>query len=215
MNQTLNNTGSNGSITSEDKLPLVEEFFTLQGEGYHTGKAAYFIRLGGCDVGCSWCDTRFSWDQGLFPLVETSVIVQHVIDSGADSVVVTGGEPLMWNLDTLCKKLKDSNISTYIETSGSQLLSGLWDWICLSPKKNLPPVGDICSKADELKVIIEDESDFVWAEKYRKMVNIDCKLFLQPEWSNSSLVIPLIVEYVKKNPDWRISLQAHKYMHIP
>ena len=197
------------------QLPLVEEFFTLQGEGYHTGKAAYFIRVGGCDVGCSWCDTRFSWNPDLFPLVGTDLIISRVISSGADSVVVTGGEPLMWNLDLLCKGLTANSIKTFIETSGSYPLSGRWDWICLSPKKNMPPLPAICGAADELKVIIQDETDFTWAEKYSNLVSEKCMLFLQPEWSRSEVVTPAIVEYIKKNQRWRISLQSHKYMHIP
>jgi organic radical activating enzyme len=196
-------------------LPVVEEFFSLQGEGFHTGKAAYFIRLGGCDIGCSWCDSRFSWNPDLHPLVETSVITGRVIDSGADSVVVTGGEPLMWNLDLLCAGLKSRNISTFIETSGAYPLSGSWDWVCLSPKKNMPPVDEMCIVANELKVIIQDNSDFEWAEKYHSMVSEKCKLFLQPEWSRFDTIVPEIVAYIKKNPIWRISLQIHKYMHIP
>ena len=196
-------------------LPLVEEFFTLQGEGFHTGKAAYFIRLGGCDVGCNWCDSRFSWNPDIHPLVETDTIIDHAAESGTDSVVVTGGEPLKWNLDYLCSGLKSKNIKTYIETSGSCPLSGEWDWICLSPKKNMPPVDEIYNVANELKVIIQDESDFRWAEKYRKMVRSDCFLFLQPEWSRSEIVVPEIVEYIKRNPVWLISLQVHKYIHIP
>lgn len=197
------------------KLPLVEEFFTIQGEGFHAGKAAWFIRLGGCDVGCNWCDSRFSWNQDLHPLVETDTIVEHAVRSGTQSVVVTGGEPLMWDLEYLCSGLKKWNIGTFIETSGAYKLSGNWDWICLSPKKNMPPVGKICTKADELKVIIEDKPDFEWAEKYRKMVGNKCQLFLQPEWSRFDFIIQEIVEYVKKNPSWRVSLQVHKYMHIP
>lgn len=203
------------TIQTENKLPLVEEFFSLQGEGYHTGKAAYFIRIGGCDVGCSWCDSRYSWNQNLHPMVETKTIIENVLKSGTDSVVVTGGEPLMWNLDFLCSELKKINISTFIETSGAYPLSGEWDWICLSPKKNSPPVNDICKIADELKVIIQDKSDYEWAEKYRDMVSTECRLFLQPEWSRFSINISEIVEYIKKNPYWRISLQSHKYMHIP
>jgi 7-carboxy-7-deazaguanine synthase len=205
------------SDMSQDRgrLPLVEEFFTLQGEGYHSGKAAYFIRLGGCDVGCSWCDSPFAWNQDLHPMVETEAIIERVINSGADSVVVTGGEPLMWNLDYLCNGIRKKNISTFIETSGAYSLSGEWDWICLSPKKNMPPLNSICYAADELKVIIQDKSDFGWAEKYRGMVNSRCKLFLQPEWSRFETIIPEIVEYIKRNPFWRISLQVHKYMHIP
>lgn len=197
------------------RLPLVEEFFTLQGEGYQTGRAAYFIRLGGCDVGCSWCDSRYSWNPDLHPLVDADTIIEHVLDSGTDSVVVTGGEPLMWDLDYLCRQLKDRHINTFIETSGAYRLSGEWDWICLSPKKNMPPVGNICEVAHELKVIIEDGADFDWAEKYRMLVKDDCMLFLQPEWSRFRTIIPEIADYVKKNPIWRVSLQSHKYMHIP
>lgn len=207
---TLNTQKSEG-----EKLPLVEDFFTIQGEGFHTGKAAYFIRLGGCDVGCSWCDSRFSWDPLIHPMVSTDEIVKHAIHSGTDSVVVTGGEPLMWNLDYLCKELKRNRIDTFIETSGAYPVSGIWDWICLSPKKNMPPVEENCVLANELKVIIEEEKDLLWAEKYRKAVTDECKLFLQPEWSRFEKIIPVIVEYIKKNPRWRISLQVHKYMHIP
>lgn len=198
-----------------DRLPLVEEFFSLQGEGYQTGRAAYFIRLGGCDVGCSWCDSRFSWNPGVHPMVDTDDIIEHVLKSGTDSVVVTGGEPLTWNLDYLCSGLKKNKINTFIETSGAYPLSGSWDWICLSPKRNMPPVTEICNIADELKVIIQDKSDFEWAEKYRSMVNASCRLFLQPEWSRFDSVVSEIVQYIKKNPAWRISLQVHKYMHIP
>lgn len=209
MNKRIN------TAIEPEKLPLVEEFFSLQGEGYHTGKAAYFIRLGGCDVGCSWCDSRFSWNPSIHPMVETEVIINNVINSGTDSVVVTGGEPLMWNLDLLCSGLKKKNINTFIETSGAYPLSGEWDWICLSPKRNMPPVDHLTNVANELKVIIQDENDFEWAEKFKSMVSRECILFLQPEWSRFKIIIPRIVEYVKSHPTWRVSLQAHKYMHIP
>jgi len=202
-------------LTDVDKLPVVEEFFSLQGEGFHTGKAAYFIRLGGCDIGCNWCDSRFSWNPEIHPVVETNAIIDRVARSGADSVVITGGEPLMWNLDILCDGLKSNNINIFLETSGAYPLSGKWDWICLSPKKNMPPVDEICKVADELKVIIQDRNDFEWAEQFLDKVNIDCKLFLQPEWSRFDAIIPEIVNYIKKNTNWRISLQVHKYMHIP
>lgn len=196
------------------RLPLVEEFFTIQGEGYYSGRAAYFIRLGGCDVGCSWCDSRFTWNPDLHPMTETDIIVKNSVNSGTDSVVVTGGEPLLWNLDYLCNCLKDRNILTFIETSGAYPLSGRWDWICLSPKKNMPPVKDICEMAHELKVIIRTSEDFDWAEKYRRVVSDKCRLYLQPEWSSFEKIIPLIVDYVKRNPEWSISLQIHKFMHI-
>jgi len=197
------------------QLPLVEEFFTVQGEGFHTGKAAYFIRIGGCDVGCSWCDTRFSWNPDIHPLIDTDIIIKHAIDSGTDSVVVTGGEPLMWNLDYLCNGLKKNKICTFIETSGAYRLTGTWDWICLSPKMNMPPGAEICGIADELKVIIAKEDDLEWAEKYRRLVNENCRLFLQPEWSRFNTITPILVSYVKRNPYWRISIQSHKFMHIP
>jgi 7-carboxy-7-deazaguanine synthase len=203
------------NISDGTSLPLVEEFFSLQGEGFHSGKAAYFIRLGGCDVGCRWCDSRFAWDPDLFPLVDTQEIVRNALLSGADSVVVTGGEPLMWNLDLLCHELKREKLSTFIETSGTYNLSGEWDWICLSPKKNLPPIDEVCKLANELKVIIEEKNDFEWAERYRLKVNEKCLLFLQPEWSRFGIIVPEIVKYVKQNPSWRISLQIHKYMRIP
>lgn len=196
-------------------LPVVEEFYTLQGEGFHTGKAAYFLRLGGCDVGCSWCDSRFSWNPDIHPVVSSDKIIENIIESGTDSAVITGGEPLMWNLEYLCKGLKSNGINTFIETSGAYPLSGNWDWICLSPKKNSPPVNEIYKVADELKVIVQDKKDFEWAEKYKVLVNKACRLYLQPEWSRFQIIIPEIVEYVKRNPEWRVSLQVHKYMHIP
>lgn len=200
---------------NEQKLPLVEHFYTLQGEGYHAGKAAFFIRIGGCDIGCSWCDTRFAWKPGLHPMVAVDDIVDHVLKSGTDSVVVTGGEPLMWNLDELCNSLKRNKISTFIETSGAYDLSGSWDWICLSPKRNMPPKDEICTLANELKVIIQSPDDFEWAEKYRNRVSSGCRLFLQPEWSRFKHITPEIVEYIKKNPAWSISIQIHKFLHIP
>jgi len=197
------------------KIPLVEEFYTIQGEGFHTGRAAYFIRVGGCDVGCSWCDTKFSWNPSHHPVVPAEHIIEHVLECPAAAVVVTGGEPLMVNMDYLTGLLKKRGIETFLETSGAYPLSGTWDWICLSPKRNMPPAGKICSLADELKVIIEDMADFEWAEKYRRKVGKRCRLFLQPEWSRFEIIIPEIVGYVRKNPQWRISIQIHKYMHIP
>lgn len=206
---------TNMQLEDTTMLPLVEEFYSLQGEGYHAGKAAYFIRIGGCDIGCSWCDSRFSWNPDIHPLVSADEIVSRAAGSGADSVIITGGEPLMWNLDYLCKLLKNNKLRTFLETSGAYPLSGSWDWICVSPKKNMSPVDELCKAADELKVIIKDSSDFEWAEEYRIKVNANCKLFLQPEWSNFNKVIAEIVEYIKRKPEWRVSLQIHKYMHIP
>ena len=197
------------------KLPLVEEFYTIQGEGFNSGKPAYYIRLGGCDIGCSWCDTKFSWNSELHPLVETDRIIKNVLNSPARSIVVTGGEPLMYNLDYLCSELKKQNVETFIETSGAYPLTGIWDWICLSPKKNAPPLTEIADQAHELKIIIQNNNDFPWAETYAEKVNPGTILYLQPEWSQREKVLPLIIEYVKNNPKWRISIQAHKYMHIP
>jgi len=197
------------------KLPLVEEFYTIQGEGYHTGKAAYFIRIGGCDVGCSWCDTKFSWNPSLHPVVPAEQIVEHVIARPAAAVVVTGGEPLMANMDYLTGMLKREGIETFLETSGAYPLSGTWDWICLSPKRNAPPLEELFMKAHELKVIIASEEDLEWAIENGERVDSDCKLYLQPEWSKREIILPLIIEFAKENPQWMISLQSHKYMRIP
>lgn len=197
------------------KLPLVEEFYTIQGEGYNTGKPAYFIRIGGCDIGCSWCDIKFSWNPDLHPLVETDRIIKSALNTPAKSVVVTGGEPLMYDLDYLCSELKKHQIETFIETSGAYPLTGIWDWICLSPKQNAPALPEIAEKASELKVIIQTKSDFHWAEINAEKVNPDCILYLQPEWSQYHKILPVIIDYVKSDPKWRISIQAHKFMHIP
>ncbi len=196
-------------------LPIVEEFYSIQGEGCNTGKAAYFIRIGGCDICCSWCDTKYSWNADLHPLVDIGAMADRVTTAGADSVVVTGGEPLMWNLEPLSDLLHEKGIKTYLETSGAYPLSGKWDWITLSPKKGTPPVPEIWALADELKVVIHDGTDFDAAERYSTMVSPDCRLLLQPEWSRYSEMIAEITEYVKRNTRWMVSLQAHKFMHIP
>ena len=197
------------------KLPLVEEFYSIQGEGCNTGKAAYFIRVGGCDLCCSWCDTKYSWDATLHPMVSIDVITANVLASGANSVVVTGGEPLMWNLDPLCHLLRERGIKTHLETSGAYPLTGTWDWITLSPKKESPPLPDIWKLADELKVVVQDGTDFDVAEMYSRNVKQECRLLLQPEWSQYNSIIKVITEYVKRNTRWAVSLQAHKFMHIP
>ena len=196
-------------------LPLMEEFYTIQGEGYNTGKAAYFIRLGGCDVGCHWCDVKESWNADLHPLTKTDLIVENASQNPGKAVVVTGGEPLIYNLDYLTSALRERGIKTFIETSGAYPLSGVWDWICLSPKKFKAPLVQISQLAHELKIIIFNKSDFLWAEEHAKAVSPSCKLYLQPEWSQSTKVTPLIIEYVKENPRWEISLQTHKYLNIP
>src|ERR1700752_5091983 len=205
-----------GELLTEGKLlPLMEEFYTIQGEGYNTGKGAYFIRIGGCDVGCHWCDVKESWDANIHPLTSTKKIIENVLAEKAKAVVVTGGEPLHYNLGPLTKQLKEKNIETFIETSGAYPLSGDWDWICLSPKKTSPPLPAIYTKADELKIIVFNKHDFIWAEEEAKKVGENCFLFLQPEWSKREEMTPIIIEYVKTNPKWMISLQTHKYMNIP
>ncbi len=197
------------------ELPLVEQFYTIQGEGFHTGKAAYFIRIGGCDIGCRWCDSKVSWSPGIHKLVSVEDIVSNVLSHAAKSVVVTGGEPSLYNLNPLCDALKEHGIETFIETSGAYALQGTWDWICVSPKPNVNPLPEMYQRADELKVIIYEENDLIWAEECAKKVKDGCFLFLQPEWSRYSVNIDPIVEYVKNNPQWMISLQAHKFMKIP
>lgn len=196
-------------------LPLMEEFYTIQGEGYHSGKAAYFIRLGGCDVGCHWCDVKESWDAELHPLTSADQIIENASIYPGKAVVITGGEPLIYNLDYLTEGLQARGIKTFIETSGAYPLSGKWDWICLSPKKFKGPKPEVSQAAGELKVIIFNNSDFAWAEEHAKLVSENCKLYLQPEWSKSAVITPLIIEYVKQNPRWEISLQTHKFLNIP
>lgn len=195
-------------------LPLMEEFYTIQGEGFHTGKAAYFIRVGGCDVGCHWCDVKESWDANLHPPTLSSEIVMHA-KHYAKTVVVTGGEPLMWNMDFLTSELNKAQIKTHIETSGAYPLSGTWDWICLSPKKTKLPLSPIYHKANELKIIIQNKHDFKFAEEQAAKVSDKCELYLQPEWSKRDEMTPLIVAYVMDHPQWKISLQTHKYLNIP
>jgi 7-carboxy-7-deazaguanine synthase len=196
-------------------LPLMEEFYTIQGEGYNTGKPAYFIRIGGCDVGCHWCDVKESWDAGLHPPTHADLIVEQALKYPAKAVVVTGGEPSAYNLTYLTEKLKENGILNFVETSGAYNLTGTWDWICLSPKKNMPPLPEILLRADELKVIVYNKHDFIWAEENAAKVSEKCKLYLQPEWSKSAQMTPEIIDYVMANPKWNISLQTHKFMNIP
>lgn len=201
-------------IDKGEMLPLMEEFYTIQGEGSHTGKAAYFIRIGGCDVGCHWCDVKESWNADLHPPTKTESIIANAV-SYAETAVITGGEPLMWNLDFLTESLQSKGVKTHIETSGAYNLSGKWDWICLSPKKTKLPLPEVYEAANELKVIVYNKNDFKFAEEQASKVGSDCKLYLQPEWSNREKMTPLIVDYVMKNPKWNISLQTHKYLNIP
>ena len=205
--------------TSDDtknglNLPLMEEFYTIQGEGYHTGTAAYFVRIGGCDVGCHWCDVKESWNANLHPLTPVNQIVDNA-NKHAKTIVVTGGEPLTWDMHILTKSLKEKGLQTHIETSGAYPVTGIWDWFCLSPKKNMLPTTEAYTIAHELKVIIHNNHDFIFAEQQAAQVNPNAILFLQPEWSKREEVTPLIVDYVMSNPKWRISLQTHKYLNIP
>jgi len=197
-----------------EMLPLMEAFYTIQGEGFHKGTAAYFVRIGGCDVGCHWCDVKESWNADLHPPTNVEAIVKDAANY-SNTIVVTGGEPLMWNMKPLTDLLKTKNLQTHIETSGAYNLTGTWDWICLSPKKLKLPTKEIYKKANELKVIVYNKDDLRFAEEEAAKVNVDCILYLQPEWSRRDKVIPLIVDYVMENPKWKVSLQTHKYLNIP
>ncbi len=228
------------TIDYSQKLPLMESFLTLQGEGNYTGQAAYFIRLGGCDVGCVWCDVKDSWDANKHPQLTIEEIVSKSIDEVNAQLlsntktnsketntskkllstqpilaVITGGEPLLHNLDVLTKALQAVGFATHIETSGSSPFSGNWDWICLSPKKFKAPLQEVTIKANELKVVVFNASDFLWAEQYAAQVQPSCKLYLQPEWDKAATVTPLIVNYILANPKWQLSLQIHKYINVP
>jgi 7-carboxy-7-deazaguanine synthase len=202
-------------LDSGEHLPLMEEFYTIQGEGFNTGQAAYFIRLGGCDVGCHWCDVKESWDASLHPLTPIRDIVDKASSFPAKAVVITGGEPLLYNLEPLCSMLHEQGIRIFLETSGAYPVSGSFDWICVSPKKFKNPRPDMLAIADELKVIVFNKQDFDWAEEHTSFLKSNCLQYLQPEWSKASILMPEIVEFVKMNPQWKISLQTHKYMHIP
>jgi len=196
-------------------LPVMEHFYTLQGEGFHQGRAAYFIRLSGCDVGCVWCDVKDSWDTGKYPLRSIDYLISEIKKTPAKIVVITGGEPLMHDLSELTKQLQQRGYETNLETSAAYSLSGSWNWICVSPKKFKAPLPEILPKADELKVVIFNQSDFAWAEKYAKQVSSKCKLYLQPEWDKAPQMTPLIIEYIKAHPQWELSLQIHKYINVP
>ena len=205
----------NSELEEGTVLPLMEAFYTIQGEGFYTGSSAYFLRIGGCDVGCHWCDVKESWDVERHPTTKVEEMISSILEYPCDTVVVTGGEPLMWDMSYLTQSLKIKGLKTHLETSGSHKLTGEWDWICLSPKKFQKPLETIKPIADELKIIVKNKSDFKWAEQQRVGVSEKCKLYLQPEWSNKEDMIPLIIDYVMLNPEWQISLQTHKYLHIP
>jgi 7-carboxy-7-deazaguanine synthase len=200
---------------TEKPLPVMESFYTLQGEGFHQGKAAWFIRLGGCDVGCVWCDVKDSWDADKHPLRQIKDLVAEAAAHPGRLAIITGGEPLMHDCTVLTSQLHQAGFTTNIETSGSSPLSGEWDWICLSPKKFKAPLPEILPLANELKIIIFNKSDFDWAEQWAAQVSPNCRLYLQPEWSKSSIVTPLIIDYIKANPKWGFSLQLHKYINVP
>ncbi len=210
---------------TDTNLPVMESFYTLQGEGFHQGRAAYFIRLGGCDVGCVWCDVKESWDANAHPKFSVAEIVEKVISDVENEkqetsnkkpiIVITGGEPLMHHLDALTQVLQEKGFETNIETSGSSSLSGHWNWICLSPKKFKAPLPEILPVANELKIVVFNKSDFDWAEKYAALVSPNCILYLQPEWDKAATVTPLIIHYIKANPKWRLSLQIHKHINVP
>lgn len=202
-------------IAPETTLPVMEAFYTIQGEGHYQGRAAYFIRLGGCDVGCVWCDVKDSWDASIHPQISVLHIVATAAQYPGRIAVVTGGEPLMHDCTALTQELHEAGFRTHIETSGSSPLSGEWDWICLSPKKFKFPLPEVVPFAHELKVVVFNKHDFEWAEQYAALVGPACKLFLQPEWDKASVVTPLIVDYIKEHPQWELSLQVHKYINVP
>jgi organic radical activating enzyme len=200
---------------AEDVLPVMEAFYSIQGEGFHQGRAAYFIRLGGCDVGCVWCDVKDSWDASKHPLQNIETIVENAKTFPGRLAVITGGEPLLHPLQKLTAALHAAGFETNIETSGSSPLTGFWNWICLSPKKFKAPIASNVPKAHELKVVIFNKHDFAWAESYAAEVNPHCKLYLQPEWDRADVITPLIIDYIKENPKWELSLQIHKYVNVP
>ena len=206
---------NNEHTTITRSLPVMEHFYTLQGEGFHQGRAAYFIRLGGCDVGCVWCDVKDSWETGKHPLRSIDYLISEIKKTPAEIIVVTGGEPLMHDLTELTNQLQHAGYETNLETSGAYPLSGSWSWICVSPKKFKAPLPEILPKANELKVVIFNQSDFAWAEKYAAQVSSKCKLYLQPEWDKASQMTPLIIEFIKAHPQWQLSLQIHKYVNVP
>ena len=201
-------------VDTGEMLPLMEEFYTIQGEGFHKGTAAYFIRIGGCDVGCHWCDVKESWNATLHPPTKTGLIVNNALKY-SKTVVVTGGEPLSWDMGPLTTQLIEKGMQVHIETSGAYQLTGSWDWICLSPKKTKLPLDEIYNVANELKIIVFNKDDFRFAEEQAAEVHADCILYLQPEWSKREKMIPQMVDYVMKNPKWKVSLQTHKYLNIP
>jgi organic radical activating enzyme len=206
---------NNPGIQETDTLPLMESFYTLQGEGYHTGRPAWFIRLGGCDVGCVWCDVKESWDPDIHPKTSVAQMVDQALEHPARLAVITGGEPLMYALDNLTSALQHAGFETNLETSGAYPITGSWNWVCVSPKKFKPPLPQVLAKAHEYKVVVYHKSDLDWMQQFLPHLSKDCALFLQPEWSKADTILPLLIDYCKQNPEWRISLQTHKYLNIP
>lgn len=203
------------SSATTQLLPVMEHFYTIQGEGYYQGRAAYFVRLGGCDVGCPWCDVKESWDADAHPKMSVKEIVDAVVEAGAKICVITGGEPLMYDLTDLTEQLRTNNVRSHTETSGAYPVRGTFDWITVSPKRYKPPVDSIMPMASELKVVINHRNDFRWAEQYAAKVSPTCKLYLSPEWEQEEEMVPMVIEYVKENQQWEISLQIHKYLNVP
>ncbi|MDD4820084.1 MAG: 7-carboxy-7-deazaguanine synthase QueE [Flavobacteriales bacterium] len=197
-----------------EKIRLMERFYTLQGEGCHSGRAAYFIRTAGCPVRCPWCDVKDSWNAVSHQEFSVNEIVNNIPEV-VKTVIITGGEPLIWDMDLLTSLLHQKGLKVHLETSGAVALSGKWDWICVSPKRAKEPLDEMIATADELKVVICGEEDFIWAEKHAKKTKNTCALLLQPEWDNRETVMPMITKYVMEHPQWRASLQTHKYMNIP
>ena len=202
-------------VNADQGLPIMEHFFTIQGEGTYSGRAAYFVRLAGCDIGCVWCDVKESWDSALHPILDIDYLVSEIEKTTVDFVVITGGEPALYDLTFLIKKLKTLKIEVAIETSGCYPLKGIVDWYCFSPKKFKAPCEEAYQLANELKIVISHPSDIAWAELHGEKVKSTCKLYLQPEWTKTDAILPLIIEFVKRNKKWQISLQTHKFMHIP
>ncbi len=202
-------------MSTTTQYPVMEMFYSLQGEGYHQGKAAYFIRLAGCDVGCVWCDVKESWDASKHPVLSIEEIVSSALAHPGRLAIITGGEPLLYNLDALTTALKKAGFEINMETSGSSPMSGNWDWVCLSPKKFKAPLTESIAAASELKVVIFNKHDFEWAETYAQQVPASCKLYLQPEWDKANEMMPSIIDYVKTHPKWELSAQLHKYIQVP
>lgn len=205
---------ANLNYNIETEIPLMEEFYSIQGEGFHTGRAAYFIRFAGCNVGCTWCDVKDSWDPNIHPLVSIESIVERVVESGTDFVVITGGEPTMYNLQPLCDALHNAEMYIAIETSGAYPIVGEVDWVCLSPKKFKMPLEGNYELANELKMIAFNKHDLKWAKELELKVNLACQLYIQPEWDKKSEILPVVIDFIKNNIDWNISLQTHKFLDV-